>query len=81
MTDSDEHPQPAVRWLHRRIMAYSALGGIGAFGLVAMLLVVFGFAEGLAQVDNIIITIILSLVGVVGAYMGGTIWSNLRLGK
>lgn len=80
-TDPDEHPDPKVRWYHRRIMAYSALAGIVAFGVAALVLAVSGFAERLATVEAILITVIVSLVGVVGAYMGGTIWSNLKLGK
>jgi hypothetical protein len=64
---TDQHPQPTIRWKHRRRMAYMAL----ITAIIVLFLVLFVVdKEKLALLDDIITGYYLFAASIIGAYVG-----------
>lgn len=69
---SEQHPDPIVRWKHRRFMAYLALVG----GLCYPLLL-------LVTTDDVIVGLAwpayIFLGSTVGGYIGSSVWETVKI--
>lgn len=69
-----DHPDPAIRWRHRRRMAYIAMLGLVLFP------VLFVFTENTALAE-IAWPVMATLGGVVGAYVGFSTWDTVTIAR
>lgn len=72
MNELTDHPDPKIRWQHRRRMAYAALAGLIAYPAL------FLFADS-THLASVAWPVMSTLGAVVGAYVGFATWESVRI--
>lgn len=69
-----DHPDPSIRWRHRRRMAYMSMIGLLLYP------VLFVITENVALAE-IAWPVMVTLGGVVGAYVGFSTWDTVSIAR
>ena len=72
---AEHHPDPIVRWRHRRMMAYIALAG----GLLYPFLILAVPADKAEFLEGIAWLFYFFTGSVVGGYIGSSVWETVKI--